>query len=428
MKAFLRTLLTVSVLLLVFSCSNRIVFLPMPGPSSPSHVHDYGDSPVSYRISGTTIYGTYECVGCGNTIEKAVYTNAATVTDDNLDTLNWKDGNLVVVATPDNAQDILDRIRNNSVVYFSEGSYGELTLRPSQYNLTSIHGYSGHSDSDTEYTLDQIKDNTTTTIYRFDVELENVTFIGNSGASFSKFRISSGYIYGSGYNAVLERDISGQQYSYESYMRLKSLSFRGMDFSGEGQAFSTGFSYKGDDSYIDGLTIDSCSFENTGMENGGQAIWIQSDILGKYMNITVNNCKFSGCFQGVYIQNGDGITITNCISDNTTHNAFAVQNGGKSGGAADTEADYFTGSITIGNNTISNTSGKAGIRFGNGYNATILIEDNTISNAAEAVADGSMILESENLDNCTYSFTGNTYNGVLLEDIQGNSADWDLII
>lgn len=425
MKAFLRTLFTVLFLLLIISCSNRIWILPIPDPSSPSHVHSYGDSPISYRISGTTIYGTYECAGCGNTIEKAVYTNAATVTEDNLDTLNWKDGNLVVVATPENAQDILDRIGSNSVVYFSNGTYGELTLRPSQYNLSSIHGYG--TDSSNEYTLDEIK-NSSTTIYRFDVELDNVTFIGNSGATFSKFRVSSGYIYGSGYNAVLEHDISGQQYSYESYMRLKSLSFRGMDFSGEGQAFSTGFSYKGDDSYIDGLTIDSCSFENTGMENGGQAMYIQSDILGKYMNITVNNCKFSGCFQGVYIQNGDGITITNCVSDNTTHNAFAVQNGGKSGGETDVEDDYFTGSITIRNNTISNTAGKAGIRFGNGRNATILVEDNTISNAAEAVADGSMILESETLDNCTYSFTGNTYNGVLLEDIQGNSADWDLII
>lgn len=425
MKAFLRTLFTVLFLLLIISCSNRIWILPIPDLSSPSHVHSYGDSPISYRISGTTIYGTYECAGCGNTIEKAVYTNAATVTEDNLDTLNWKDGNLVVVATPENAQDILDRIGSNSVVYFSNGTYGELTLRPSQYNLSSIHGYG--TDSSNEYTLDEIK-NSSTTIYRFDVELDNVTFIGNSGATFSKFRVSSGYIYGSGYNAVLEHDISGQQYSYESYMRLKSLSFRGMDFSGEGQAFSTGFSYKGDDSYIDGLTIDSCSFENTGMENGGQAMYIQSDILGKYMNITVNNCKFSGCFQGVYIQNGDGITITNCVSDNTTHNAFAVQNGGKSGGETDVEDDYFTGSITIRNNTISNTAGKAGIRFGNGRNATILVEDNTISNAAEAVADGSMILESETLDNCTYSFTGNTYNGVLLEDIQGNSADWDLII
>ena len=425
MKAFLQTLFTVLFLLLVISCSNRIWILPIPDPSSPSHVHSYGDSPISYRISGTTIYCTYECAGCGNTIEKAVYTNATTVTEDDLDTLNWKDGNLVVIANPDNAQDILDRIGSNSVVYFSNGTYGELILRPSQYNLSSIHGYG--TDSDNEYTLDEIK-NSSTTIYRFDVELDNVTFIGNSGAKFSKFRISSGYIYGSGYNAVLEHDISGQQYSYESYMRLKSLSFRGMDFSGEGQACSTGFSFKGDDSYIDGLTIDSCSFENTGMENGGQAMYIQSDILGKYMNITVNNCKFSGCFQGVYIQNGDGITITNCVSDNTTHNAFAVQNGGKSGGETDVEDDYFTGSITIRNNTISNTAGKAGIRFGNGRNATILVEDNTISNAAEAVADGSMILESETLDNCTYSFTGNTYNGVLLENIQGNSADWDLII
>ena len=131
MKAFLRTLFTVLFLLLIISCSNRIWILPIPDLSSPSHVHSYGDSPISYRISGTTIYGTYECAGCGNTIEKAVYTNAATVTEDNLDTLNWKDGNLVVVATPENAQDILDRIGSNSVVYFSNGTYGELILRPS---------------------------------------------------------------------------------------------------------------------------------------------------------------------------------------------------------------------------------------------------------------------------------------------------------
>lgn len=425
MKAFLRPLFTVLFLLLAISCSNRIWILPIPDPSSPSHAHSYGDSPISYRISGTTIYGTYECAGCGNTIEKAVYTNATTVTEDNLDTLNWRDGNLVVVATPENAQDILDRIRSNSVVYFSNGTYGELILRPSQYNLSSIHGYGNASGN--EYTLDEIKSGSTT-IYRFDVELDNVVFIGSPDAAFSKFKISSGYINGSGYNAVLENNISGQQYSYESYMRLKSLSFRGMNFSGEGQAFSAGFSYKGDDSYIDGLTIDSCSFKNTGMENGGQAIWIQSDTLDKYRNITVNNCKFSGCFQGVYIQNGDGITIMNCVSDNTTHNAFAVQNGGKSGGETDVEDDYFTGSITISNNIISNTAGKAGIRFGNGQNATILVEDNTISNAAETVTDGSMILESENLENCTYSFTGNTYNGVVLEDIHGSTADWDLII
>ena len=421
MRSFLRLLLTVLAVLLVISCSNSMWILPLPVPSYPSHVHSYGDVPESYRLSGTTIYGTYECGICGNTIERAVYTNAAAVTEDNIDTLNWKDGNLVVVATPDNAQDVLDRIGSSSVVYFSEGTYGELTLRPSQYNLSSIHGYS--SDSDSEYTLDEIKDSSTT-IYRYDVELNDVVFIGNPEAAFSKFSIESGYVYGSGYNAVLEHDISGQQYSYESYMRLSSLSFRGMNFSGTGQAFSTGFSYKGDDSYIDGLAIKNCSFRNTGMENGGQAIWLQTDLLDKYRNITVDNCEFSGCFQGVYIQNGDGISITNCSSDNTTHNAFAVQNGG----IADEEGDYFTGSITIRDNIISNTSGKAGIRFGNGRNASIVVENNTISNAAEPVDDGSMILESENLENCTYSFTGNTYNGVLLEDIHGSSADWDLII
>ena len=201
-----------------------------------------------------------------------------------------------------------------------------------------------------------------------------------------------------------------------------------MNFSGIGQAFSAEFSYRGDDSYINGLTIESCSFQNTGMENGGQAVWIQTDTLNKYRNITVDNCVFNSCFQGIYIQNGDGISIINCSSDNTTHNAFAVQNGGTVAGETPVEDDYFTGSINIKYNIISNTSGKAGIRFGNGYNASILIENNTISNAAETVQDGMMILESENLENCTYSFTGNTYNGDILEDIHDSSVDWDLII
>ncbi len=84
-----------------------------------------------------------------------------------------------------------------------------------------------------EYTLDQIQ-NSPITIYRFDVELEDVVFIGDPDAAFGKFSIKSGYVYSSGYNAVLEHDISGQQYSYESYLRLSSIAFKGMNFSGIG--------------------------------------------------------------------------------------------------------------------------------------------------------------------------------------------------
>ena len=174
---------------------------------------------------------------------------------------------------------------------------------------------------------------------------------------------------------------------------------------------------------ISNLTIDDCSFIiDEEASTSGQAIRLQTDMMGVYSNITVKDTVIQNHYQGVYTQNVNRIALTDNIVSGTGHNAFAVQNGGGNDG----ELDYFSGEVVISGNTVSNASDRA-IRFGIGQNATIEVSNNTFISAVDS--DGEL-LRSGAMVNCNYSFTANTYaasadaEATNLGDVSGSESEW----
>ena len=312
-----------------------------------------------------------------------------------------------IVATPGTAQDVLDSSISGKLVYFDSGKYESLELRPSKNTVTAYRNAS-------EVPVDQLED---TGVYTYVRNIDSVHFLASDEAVFTgSFTIRSTHIYGDeNYDAVRGVQCINTTTSYYSKVNLNSVCFENMNFRGESSQINFGYY---NDAVAHDVTFIRCSFSNndSDLTSGGgvAAIRLAADNSGKYNDITVDSCCFSSCYQGVYIQCGDGIEVINSDFDGTEHNAIAVQS----------STDSFSGSVVIRNNHISNTNDRA-VRFGKGSEAEIEVSGNAFSNAADT--DG-QLLKSETLASCTYSFSSNTYDGQPLEDVSGEDFSWTVTV
>lgn len=312
-----------------------------------------------------------------------------------------------IVATPETAQAVLDSSISGKLVYFDSGTYGSLELRPSKDTVTAYR-------NGVEVPVDQLEN---TGVYTYVRNIDSVHFLASDETVFTgSFTIRSTHIYGDeNYDAVREVQCINTTTSYYSKVNLNSVCFENMNFRGESSQFNFGYY---NDAAAHDVTFIRCSFSNndSDLTSGGgvAAIRLAADNSGKYNDITVDSCCFSSCYQGVYIQCGDGIEVINSDFDGTEHNAIAVQS----------STDSFSGSVVIRNNHISNTNDRA-VRFGKGSEAEIEVSGNAFSNAADT--DG-QLLKSETLTSCTYSFSSNTYDGQLLEDVSGEDSSWTVTV
>ena len=312
-----------------------------------------------------------------------------------------------IVATPETAQAVLDSSISGKLVYFDSGTYGSLELRPSKDTVTAYR-------NGVEVPVDQLEN---TGVYTYVRNIDSVHFLASDETVFTgSFTIRSTYIYGDeNYDAVRDVQCINTTTSYYSKVNLNSVCFENMNFRGESSQFNFGYY---NDAAVNGVTFLCCSFSNndSDLTSGGgvAAIRLAADNSGKYNDITVDSCCFSSCYQGVYIQCGDGIEVINSDFDGTEHNAIAVQS----------SIDSFSGSVVIRNNHISNTNDRA-VRFGKGSEAEIEVSGNAFSNAADT--DG-QLLKSETLASCTYSFSSNTYDGQPLEDVSGEDSSWTVTV
>ena len=324
---------------------------------------------------------------------------------------------VTVPATPETAQSVLDNLVGGETVVFAAGEYGDLSIRQSKTRTTATtYGV----DPATEIAIADLEDGPTYNYYR---TLSNVTLKGGEGAVFTgTFSISSGHVYGSEGVPVTDhiRGISKESSLYFSYITVDVLTLQGMDFVGVNGRVNIEVSLP---VTISNLTIDDCSFIiDEEASTSGQAIRLQTDMMGVYSNITVKDTVIQNHYQGVYTQNVNRIALTDNIVSGTGHNAFAVQNGGGNDG----ELDYFSGEVVISGNTVSNASDRA-IRFGIGQNATIEVSNNTFISAVDS--DGEL-LRSGAMVNCNYSFTANTYaasadaEATNLGDVSGSESEW----
>ena len=313
-----------------------------------------------------------------------------------------------IVATPGTAQDVLDSSISGKLVYFDSGTYGSLELRPSKNTVTA------YRNGLEVVPVDQLED---TGVYTYVRNIDSVHFLASDEAVFTgSFTIRSTHIYGDeNYDAVRDVQCINTTTSYYSKVNLNSVCFENMNFRGESSQINFGYY---NDAEAHDVTFIRCSFSNndSDLTSGGgvAAIRLAADNSGKYNDITVDSCCFSSCYQGVYIQCGDGIEVINSDFDGTEHNAIAVQS----------STDSFSGPVVIRNNHISNTNDRA-VRFGKGFGAEIEVSGNAFSNAADA--DG-QLLKSETLASCTYSFSSNTYDGQPLEDVSGEDFSWTVTV
>lgn len=379
--------------------------------------HEHSWNEVASTAPTCTADGerVFKCKGCGATrtemIEKLSHSFGEWGNSDDLKTntrecsvcqeKETRDG---IVVNPTNAQELINSV-NTGKVYFTAGEYGDLSLTHSKKVSTAKETHS-KKDADVENLND-------TTTYDYCRQIENLELIGGDGVVVAgSFICNSGHQYGTKDNAITDPlrniTIDSTNNSYYSYISIDGLEFKAMTF----EAGQISFGNQMDSTVMKNIKIEGCVFDGSGTSNM-QAVRFLAD-SNSFENVTIENTKIDNYFQGIWGEGFKNITIKDCEVSNTEHNAIAIQSSNNT----------FTGTIALKNNTISNTADRA-VRFGNGKDATIVVEKNVFSEAVDTNGD---LLKTSTLTNCTYSFTGNTYNDVSMKDISGRDSSWIVTI
>ena len=357
----------------------------------------------------------FKCEGCGATrtekIEKLPHTFGDWKNSDDLKTnsrecsvcheTETRDG---IVVNPTNAQELINSV-NTGKVYFTAGEYGDLSLTHSK-KVSTAKETNSKKDADVNNLSD-------TTVYDYYRPIKDLELIGGDGVVLKgSFICSSGHRNGTKDNAIIDpirgTSIDSTNSSYYSYISIDGLEFKSMTF----EAGQISFENQMDSTVVKNVKIEGCFFAGTdGSKLQALKFLVDSN---SFESITIENTRIDNYYQGIWGEGFNNVTVSDCEISNTEHNAIAIQS----------SKNVFTGAIALKNNTISNTADRA-IRFGEGKDATITIENNTLSSSVDG---DNQLLKSGTLTNCTYSFTGNTYNGESLSTVEGSESSWTVTI
>ena len=309
-----------------------------------------------------------------------------------------------ISVNPSNIQDYLDgkygSIDGKTLV-LSAGAYGKLELgRATKYAGSNTDYYIGGISAENKKTFDEflaIKNSGTWSASAYYVRnMSNVTLKAADGAAVSVAGLvaSSGHVYGKVYDYVLDKAYTSGSAYYLS-QKLENITIEGITFTAK-----TEFATSSADTVIDGVTFKNCTFNIGSTEANGdvyQALrYYNESNNGNVKNLTVDNCAFNTCYQGVYTQKINGVTVKNCTFDTTGHNAIAVQSGDK---AVNHKAVVITG------NTFKNIGDRI-IRFGDvGADTQITIQNNTATNSGDSSCQ---VIKAQSLANgVTYNISSN---------------------
>ncbi len=416
--------LAIFALIALVGCTQDNLVLPPPIiiDDNPIHTHDWG-SPVDYDLVENTLYAIYQCE-CGEVKREVISTPSNTINatgDDAEEALKSITGGCTVIVDDNSAQKALDLISDGCTIYFSAGTYGDeaLSIRPGKNNVQRIESSTGD-----DVPIDSLSPSGH---YHYYASLKNVRLIADEEAVFNcPLTLFASHIseYGA-YDAVREQVRAEDETTgtYYAHIIVENMEISNFHFSGEGNNIYMQYALRDDGSYLDGLLISGCEFEDTGSTNVNMAIRMLTDIgidNGYAMqNISIENCVMTNCYQGVYVQNAHNISVIGCDISNTTHNAIAIQTGGNS--SSSTDNDVFTGEVRIKDNVISNTGDRA-IRFGNGQDATIDVSGNIfVSPSYDTERE---LLRCSSFQNCNYTFTDNKLDGTPIGNDSGSDELW----
>ena len=325
----------------------------------------------------------------------AVMLPVVSLADDTLPAAPTMNGNEWTV-TPDNAQATLDGAYGSidgKTIILSAGTYGQLELgRATKYPGSNTQYMVGSFD---ESAANYQKFNTAEALKTYEEEnqwnpnchyirsMSNVTIKAAAGAEVKVAGLfaSSGHIYQNATDYVLDEAVQGGKHTYYLAQKMSNITIEGITFTAK-----TDINTSIPETTINGFTFKNCTFNIGSTADGNQAIrYYNENNNGNLTDLTVENCKFKDCYQGVYTGKIKNVTVKNSTFDTTGHNAIAIQ-------SADEAVNH--GNVVITGNTFKNVSDRI-IRFNNvGEGTTITISNNTSVNSGkpngEIVAAGTL--------------------------------------
>ena len=320
--------------------------------------------------------------------------------------------------TPANAQDVLDGKYGSidgTTIVLGKGDYGRLELgRATAYAGSNTEYYLGGTESSPDEIIQNIAGHPNGGAGKREYvrNMSNVTLKAADGAAVT---INGLVAFGGQVNSnkwyskdfVANRDMSetvNNNISYWVVQNWSNITFEGLNFTSAVNIESSETRTS-----VNGLHFESCSFNSgypttTSDNAGGMGIRFVSwtTTTDNLKNLTVNNCKFENCSDGVYTNPVYGVSVTNSTFNKIDHNAIAIQD--------DSAAAVDHGSVVITGNTFTHVSDRI-IRFNEvGTDTTITIKNNTSVNSGDS--DGEIIKATSRPESVQVTMSGNTWGNV----------------
>ena len=287
--------------------------------------------------------------------------------------------------TPANAQDVLDGKYGSidgTTIVLGKGDYGQLELgRATKYPGSNTQYMVGGFD---ESAANYQKFNTAEALKTYEEEnhwspnchyirsMSNVTIKAAAGAEVKVAGLfaSSGHIYQNSTDYVLDKAVQGGMHTYYLAQKMSNITIEGITFTAK-----TDINASIPETTINGFTFKNCTFNIGSTDDNSDYIalrYYNENNNGNLTDLTVENCKFNSCRQGVYTSHIKNVTVKGCTFDTTGHNAIAIQ---------DFKGTCDHGNVVITGNTFKNVGDRI-IRFNNvGEGTTITISNNTSVNS-----------------------------------------------
>ena len=323
--------------------------------------------------------------------------------DSNNNTYDENANDSVILANPANVQNYLDGefgSIDGKTIILSAGNYGKLELgRATKYPGSNTDYYIGGVSEANKKTYDEfvtIKNNGQWSASAYYVRnMSNVTIKAAPGATVTVAGLTggSGHVYGECYDYVLDKAYTSGS-AYYLTQNWSNISIEGITFTAPVDISSSLGT-----TVIDGVAFKNCAFNINNTASGNQALrYYNENNDGRVKNLTVDHCSFNTCYQGVYTQKINGVTVINSSFDTTAHNAIAVQSSSE---PVNHKAVVITG------NTFANIGDRI-IRFGDvGADTQITIKNNTATDSGDS---SGQVMKAQSLAaGVTYDISGNNW-------------------
>ena len=317
-----------------------------------------------------------------------------------------REGNVWKNVDSNNIQALLDGVYgpiDNMTIELSAGYYSKIEFgRATKYPGSTTDFYIGGVAEENKKTYEkfvEIKKSGQWSASAYYVRnMSNVTLKAAQGATVTVAGLTggSGHVYGECHDYVLDKAYTSGS-AYYLTQNWSNITIEGITFTAPVDISSSLGT-----TVIDGVAFKNCAFNINNSASGYQALrYYNENNDGNVKNLTVESCSFNKCYQGVYTQKINGITVMNSSFDTTAHNAIAVQSG---------SVPVNHKAVVITGNTFANIGDRI-IRFGYvGDGTAITISGNTSTNSGKEVDGKKEIIAAVNLpESVSVTMAGNKW-------------------